>query len=310
MASRKGRSLRDIQTRLARELDKPRTKKSVKRRAKKSAKRGAKRRTAAQKAATLRMLAANRRVTRRRVGKKSAARGLGRLKRRSVARRVVRRDDNLNWRGNPDRARININEAWELAYWTKRFGVSRTRLIAAVKKTMPFPYVTRVEATLRTRTNRDAPAGKYPISAEERAENAKWRKTTLGKAWVKREKQLKRQRHKQYGNAAFLTSRDANGGNFIVTAEPTHRGSFKTKSEAVETAKSWARETGKVAKVYQYDPTQYRSRLLEKHGGKSAKPCKCGPKKRAKKRATKAASRRGGRARSYRDVMRDLGFRS
>ncbi len=41
--------------------------------------------------------------------------------------------DNLFNRGPADRARINVHEAWELAYWTKELGVSADQLRAAVK---------------------------------------------------------------------------------------------------------------------------------------------------------------------------------
>jgi len=35
--------------------------------------------------------------------------------------------------GNPDRARINVNEGYELDYWSKKFGVSKDKLKAAVE---------------------------------------------------------------------------------------------------------------------------------------------------------------------------------
>ncbi|MEH3114845.1 DUF3606 domain-containing protein [Pedobacter terrae] len=35
--------------------------------------------------------------------------------------------------GNPDRARINVNEAYELDYWSDKFGVSKDKLKAAVE---------------------------------------------------------------------------------------------------------------------------------------------------------------------------------
>ena len=41
--------------------------------------------------------------------------------------------DNLNDRGPQDRSRINVNEAWELQYWTRHFGVSEEQLRSAVK---------------------------------------------------------------------------------------------------------------------------------------------------------------------------------
>ncbi|BBK30333.1 uncharacterized protein DUF3606 [Stella humosa] len=45
--------------------------------------------------------------------------------------------DDLKDRGAADRARVNVNEDHELHYWTERFGVSRQRLRAAVKKVGP-----------------------------------------------------------------------------------------------------------------------------------------------------------------------------
>jgi hypothetical protein len=41
--------------------------------------------------------------------------------------------DDLENRGAGDRTRINVNEAHELAYWTKALGVSADELKAAVK---------------------------------------------------------------------------------------------------------------------------------------------------------------------------------
>ena len=39
--------------------------------------------------------------------------------------------------GKPDRDRINVDEAYELRDWTKRFGASEGELKAAVKKVGP-----------------------------------------------------------------------------------------------------------------------------------------------------------------------------
>lgn len=41
--------------------------------------------------------------------------------------------DNLNDRGTPDRNFINLNEEWEVAYWTKELGVSETDIAEAIK---------------------------------------------------------------------------------------------------------------------------------------------------------------------------------
>jgi hypothetical protein len=39
---------------------------------------------------------------------------------------------NMQDRGVPDRARVNVNDDHELRYWTKKFGVTQEQLIAAV----------------------------------------------------------------------------------------------------------------------------------------------------------------------------------
>jgi hypothetical protein len=41
--------------------------------------------------------------------------------------------DDLGKRGPPDRSKVNVNEAWEVAYWTREFGVSEAQLRAAVR---------------------------------------------------------------------------------------------------------------------------------------------------------------------------------
>ena len=40
--------------------------------------------------------------------------------------------DNLEDRGPQDRSRINVNERWELEYWTRHFGVNEEQLRTAV----------------------------------------------------------------------------------------------------------------------------------------------------------------------------------
>lgn len=42
--------------------------------------------------------------------------------------------DDKTLRAPSDRSRIALGEDYEVAYWTKRFGVSRARLNTAVKK--------------------------------------------------------------------------------------------------------------------------------------------------------------------------------
>ncbi|CAE1135378.1 hypothetical protein GGR60_000700 [Xanthomonas arboricola] len=45
--------------------------------------------------------------------------------------------DDKNNAGSPDRDRINVNEDYELQYWTKALGVSAEELRAAVKAVGP-----------------------------------------------------------------------------------------------------------------------------------------------------------------------------
>lgn len=40
--------------------------------------------------------------------------------------------DNLDKRGPQDASRVNVSEAWEVAYWTKKFGVTPDELRQAV----------------------------------------------------------------------------------------------------------------------------------------------------------------------------------
>ena len=41
--------------------------------------------------------------------------------------------DNLKERGTPDRNFINLNEEWEVAYWTKELDVSESDIAEAIK---------------------------------------------------------------------------------------------------------------------------------------------------------------------------------
>ena len=45
--------------------------------------------------------------------------------------------DDLKNRGPQDRARVNIDEDYEVRYWTQKWGVTPEQLIAAVKKAGP-----------------------------------------------------------------------------------------------------------------------------------------------------------------------------
>ena len=42
--------------------------------------------------------------------------------------------DDLKDRGAQDRSRVNVNEDYELRYWTQKWGVSKEQLTAAVQK--------------------------------------------------------------------------------------------------------------------------------------------------------------------------------
>jgi Protein of unknown function (DUF3606) len=42
--------------------------------------------------------------------------------------------DDLKNRGAQDRSRVNIHEDYEVQYWTKKWGVSKEQLAAAVQK--------------------------------------------------------------------------------------------------------------------------------------------------------------------------------
>ena len=52
-------------------------------------------------------------------------------------------------RGPQDRSRVNVNEAWELNYWSEKFGVPAERLMDAVRQ-----VGTRVEDVERHLTAR------------------------------------------------------------------------------------------------------------------------------------------------------------
>ena len=45
--------------------------------------------------------------------------------------------DNLQKAGQQDRSRINVNERWELDYWTRELGVNEEELSRAVKAVGP-----------------------------------------------------------------------------------------------------------------------------------------------------------------------------
>lgn len=58
--------------------------------------------------------------------------------------------DDKTDRGPQDRSRINLNEDYEVRYWTDKFGVSKAQLEEAVKEVGPSAEA--VEAELRRST--------------------------------------------------------------------------------------------------------------------------------------------------------------
>ena len=49
-------------------------------------------------------------------------------------RPCVSRRRNATNRGEPDRSRINLNEDYEVSYWSERFGITKEQLMKAVEK--------------------------------------------------------------------------------------------------------------------------------------------------------------------------------
>ena len=56
--------------------------------------------------------------------------------------------DDLTNRGSRDRNRVDVNEDWELRYWTKKFGCTATELRDAVKS-VGTTMADKVEAYLK-----------------------------------------------------------------------------------------------------------------------------------------------------------------
>jgi hypothetical protein len=42
--------------------------------------------------------------------------------------------DSLTTRTEPDRSKINLHQAWELDYWTRELGVSKSELQRVIEK--------------------------------------------------------------------------------------------------------------------------------------------------------------------------------
>lgn len=57
--------------------------------------------------------------------------------------------DDLRNRGPRDRARVNVNEKWEVEYWTRKFGCTHAQLVQAVSAVGVM--VVNVEKYLRAR---------------------------------------------------------------------------------------------------------------------------------------------------------------
>ena len=55
--------------------------------------------------------------------------------------------------GRPDRDRINVNEDYELRDWSKKLGVSKEELAAAVKRVGPMIRDVEVELKRAPRSN-------------------------------------------------------------------------------------------------------------------------------------------------------------
>jgi hypothetical protein len=53
--------------------------------------------------------------------------------------------DDTSKRGRQDRNRINVNEDYEVRYWSQRFGVTPERLRAAVEKVGTSPKAVEEE---------------------------------------------------------------------------------------------------------------------------------------------------------------------
>lgn len=64
-------------------------------------------------------------------------------------------DDKTN-PGQPDRSRINVNEPYELKYWSQKFGVDPTQLRLAVSKVGTSPDA--VQRNLQSDQSRGEPS--------------------------------------------------------------------------------------------------------------------------------------------------------
>jgi hypothetical protein len=58
--------------------------------------------------------------------------------------------DDLKETGRQEDARINLDQEYEMAYWTERFGVSRNQLRSAVAKAGPMAAAARLTVHAKT----------------------------------------------------------------------------------------------------------------------------------------------------------------
>src|SRR5689334_5661224 len=79
---------------------------------------------------------------------KCLSREHGRSQRRCLQKRIAM-SDNLTNRVQPDRSKINMNEDYEVKYWTHALGVSREALQKAVDKVGNSAAAVRKELGLR-----------------------------------------------------------------------------------------------------------------------------------------------------------------
>ena len=100
---------------------------------------------AAAKVRTARTKTVTRRATSAtRTTRTSAVRGRSKAAGKTAAKNRTG-GDNLHKRGPQDRARVNVNEPWEVDYWCERLGVTPAKLRQAVKKAGPMAKDVRRE---------------------------------------------------------------------------------------------------------------------------------------------------------------------
>lgn len=315
-------ALRDIEAKLSRSLDAP--KRDRKRRKKAKTKRAKPRRdTRLSVAAKKRMSdhAKPRRRVKRRARRDSettiertVSRTLPRKKRRprrKTGRRRAsrlscpvpsRRDDSLTNRGNPDRLRINIKERWERAYWAKKLGVTQTRLIALVKRLGP----------VASRVRRAIAAGSRDVTRRVKRRGAR--------------RQARRATRRDTSHCACKPKRRKRASpNPAEKSVWYHLLAYSSYPEMRRHAKQVAKKTGRSVNyvLSEIDGAEAQSKIGRPEsfppggfapGGPSRDfsraPSRKGKRRGGKRKAGSRRSRDAVRSRSYRDVMRSLGYRS